>query len=98
MMSPVASTRRSPSLLTREPAKGDDTNRMSAKADTTAVAANAETPNDSAKIGMDGMTMPKPSATKNAMEARTPTSRGRSETKGTLMLSGAAPCARARNR
>ena len=71
MPRPVASTRRSPNRLVHAPAKGEDTKRMSAKAETTADAARAETPKESAKIGIEGMTMPKPRATKKAIEART---------------------------
>ena len=55
---------------------------MRAKADTTAEAASAETPKESAKIGIDGMTIPKPRATKKAIEARTLTSTGRSRSSG----------------
>ena len=55
---------------------------MSAKAEMTAEAASAVTPKESAKMGMDGMTIPKPSATKKAIEARTLTSTGRSRRSG----------------
>ena len=82
MASPVARTLRSPKRFVHDPAKGDDTKRMRANADTTAEAASAETPKESAKMGMEGMTIPNPSATKKAMEARTLTSTGRSRSSG----------------
>ena len=74
--------RRSPSRFVRVPANGEEMNRIRANAETTAEAAKAVTPKDSAKIGIDGITMPKPSATKKAMLAKTATSTGRSLSSG----------------
>ena len=70
---------------------------MSAKADTTADAASADTPKESAKIGIDGMTIPKPSATKKAMLARTATSTGRSLSKGRRLRTILEPTQRRRD-
>ena len=76
MIKPEASTRRSPSRSVNQPAKGEEMKRISAKADTTDDAARALTSKLEAKIGIAGMTIPKPSATKKAMVARIQTSRG----------------------
>jgi hypothetical protein len=50
---------------------------MSAKMLTTLLAANALTPKDLAKIGIAGITMPKPMATKKAITVNTATSLGK---------------------
>lgn len=84
MSSPLLRTRRSPNLLTMPPASGDVTKRTSAKTEMTMPAWKALTPNVLAKIGREGIRMPNPSATKNAMVAKTATSRGRSARSGVL--------------
>lgn len=73
---PVASTRRSPMRFTNAPACAEAINRTKAKALTTAPARNADTPNARANTGSACATIPKPSATQNAITASTATSRG----------------------
>lgn len=83
MASPLDMIVRSPNRLTAQPAAGLLTSRMAAKTLITALAAKAETPKVRANSGMAGITMPKPSATQNAMAARTLTSRGNPPNLGT---------------
>jgi hypothetical protein len=58
------------------PEIGDEVNRISAKTLTTLLAASAVTPNDLAKTGIVGITIPKPIATKKAITLNTATSLG----------------------
>ena len=75
---PEDSTTRSPTLSIKRPLIGEEINRVSANIETTVLAANAVTPNDLAKSGIAGATMPKPRATENAMEDKTQIAGGRS--------------------
>src|SRR5450631_736806 len=74
---PVAMTMRSPTRLTRRPANGAVSRRISANADTTALASALLTPKCLANSGIAGATMPKPRATEKATAERTATSGGR---------------------
>ena len=76
MKIPMPRITRSPTRSTSQPAGGEDTNRVSAKIEMTALAANAETPKSLANSGMTGKTMPKPTATAKATAVSTATSRG----------------------
>ena len=78
MKIPVENTARSPNLSTITPEINPDAKRVIAKAETINPIAALLTPKDFAKTGMAGMTMPKPTATKNEAATKTETSRGRS--------------------
>lgn len=78
MIKPEASTTRSPTFSIKKPLIGDEINLVSANTETTVLAANAVTPKERANNGIAGATMPKPSATENAIEASTQIAGGRS--------------------
>ena len=69
---------RSPKRFTNRPPGVAATSRIAANTLTTEVAASVLTPNDLAKTGIIGTTMPYPKATKNPTVVRTATSRGKS--------------------
>ena len=75
---PVEKTARSPNLSTKTPEINPDANRVIAKAETINPIAALFTPKDFAKTGMAGITIPKPTATKNEAATKIETSRGRS--------------------
>ena len=78
MNTPVEKTALSPNLSTRTPEISPDAKRVIAKAETIKPIAALFTPNDLAKTGIAGMTIPKPTATKKDAAIRIDTSRGRS--------------------
>ena len=59
---------------------------MSAKTETTELAAKAVTPKDLAKTGIAGATIPKPIATKKAIKAMIETSLGRPRSQGLCLI------------
>jgi len=75
---PAVITLASPKRSTRRPAGSAPTTLISANTLITLAAAATLTPNLQAKRGMAGATIPNPSATVNATEARIATSGGRS--------------------
>jgi len=78
MKTPVEKTALSPNLSTKAPEIRPEANRVIAKAETIRPIAALLTPNDLAKTGIAGITMPKPTATKKDAAMRIDTSRGRS--------------------
>ena len=74
---PVANTRRSPNRSVNDPDIKPDAKRVIAKAETINPIAALFTPNDFAKTGIAGITIPKPTATKKEAAMRIETSRGR---------------------
>ena len=74
---PVANTLRSPNRSVKVPDIKPDAKRVIAKAETIKPIAALFTPKDFAKTGIAGMTIPKPTATKNEATMRMETSRGR---------------------
>jgi hypothetical protein len=78
MNTPVEKTALSPNLSTKAPEISPDAKRVIAKAETIKPIAALFTPNDLAKTGIAGMTIPKPTATKKDAAIRIDTSRGRS--------------------
>ena len=75
---PVEKTALSPNRSTNVPEISPEQKRVMAKAETIRPIAALLTPNDFAKTGMAGITMPKPTATKKDAAIRIETSRGRS--------------------
>jgi len=75
---PVEKTALSPNLSTNVPEISPEQKRVIAKAETIKPIAALLTPNDLAKTGIAGITMPKPTATKKDAAIRIETSRGRS--------------------
>ncbi len=78
MKTPVEKTALSPNLSTKVPEISPDAKRVIAKAETINPIAALLTPNDLAKTGIAGITMPNPTATKKDAAIRIDTSRGRS--------------------
>jgi hypothetical protein len=78
MKIPDEKTALSPNLSTRTPDINPDAKRVIAKAETIKPIAALLTPKDFAKTGIAGITIPKPTATKNDAAIRDETSRGRS--------------------
>ena len=78
MNTPVEKTALSPNLSTKVPEIRPEQKRVIAKAETIKPIAALFTPNDLAKTGIAGMTIPKPIATKKDAAIRIDTSRGRS--------------------
>ena len=78
MNTPDEKTALSPNLSTKVPEIRPELKRVIAKAETIKPIAALLTPKDLAKTGMAGMTIPKPTATKNDAAIRIETSRGRS--------------------
>ena len=75
---PVEKTALSPNLSTMVPEIRPELKRVIAKAETIKPIAALLTPNDFAKTGIAGITMPKPTATKKEAAIRIETSRGSS--------------------
>ena len=75
---PVENTALSPNRSTNVPEISPEQKRVMAKAETIKPIAALLTPNDFAKTGIAGITMPKPTATKKDAATRIDTSRGRS--------------------
>ena len=75
---PVEKTALSPNRSTNVPEMSPEQKRVIAKAETIKPIAALLTPNDLAKTGIAGITMPKPTATKKDAATRIDTSRGRS--------------------
>ena len=75
---PVEKTALSPNRSTNVPEISPEQKRVMAKAETIKPIAALLTPNDFAKTGIAGITMPKPTATKKDAAIRIETSRGRS--------------------
>ena len=78
MNTPVEKTALSPNLSTKVPEIRPEQKRVIAKAETIKPIAALLTPNDLAKTGIAGITMPNPTATKKDAAIRIDTSRGRS--------------------
>ena len=78
MNTPVENTALSPHRSTNVPEISPEQKRVMAKAETIKPIAALLTPNDFAKTGIAGITMPKPTATKKDAAIRIETSRGRS--------------------
>jgi hypothetical protein len=78
MIIPVEKTARSPKRSTKTPEINPEAKRVIAKAETIKPIAALFTPKDFAKTGIAGITIPKPTATKNDAAIREETSRGRS--------------------
>jgi hypothetical protein len=78
MKMPVEKTALSPNRSTNVPEISPEQKRVIAKAETIKPIAALLTPNDLAKTGIAGITMPKPTATKKDAATRIDTSRGRS--------------------
>ena len=78
MNTPDEKTARSPNLSTKVPEISPELKRVIAKAETIKPIAALLTPNDFAKTGIAGITMPKPTATKKDAATRIETSRGSS--------------------
>jgi hypothetical protein len=78
MNTPDENTALSPKRSTKEPEINPEQNRVIAKAETIKPIAALFTPKDFAKIGIAGITIPKPTATKKEAATRIETSRGSS--------------------
>jgi hypothetical protein len=78
MNTPDEKTARSPNRSTKVPEISPELNRVIAKAETIKPIAALFTPNDLAKTGIAGITMPNPTATKKDAATRIETSRGSS--------------------
>ena len=78
MNTPDEKTARSPKRSTKLPEISPEQKRVIAKAETINPIAALFTPKDLAKIGIAGITIPKPTATKKEAATRIETSRGSS--------------------
>ena len=78
MNTPDEKTALSPNLSTKVPEIRPELKRVIAKAETIKPIAALFTPNDLAKTGIAGITMPNPTATKKDAAIRIDTSRGKS--------------------